>query len=93
MSSTTWGIGAHFPPQADQGKSITQAGFKITTHKLPILKAGPIEDMTSRLGIAPPEMGIGAIYRGIIPFVAIQIFGLLLCILMPGIVLWLPGLN
>jgi type 2A phosphatase activator TIP41 len=59
MTSTTWGVGAHFPSQADQGKSITQAGFKITTHKLPILKAGPIDDMTSKLGIASPEMIFG----------------------------------
>ena len=34
-------------------------GFRITTQKLPILKAGPIEDMTNRLGIAPPEMIFG----------------------------------
>ncbi|KAJ9669746.1 Tap42 interacting protein [Coniosporium apollinis] len=39
--------------------TITQAGFKITTRKLPILKAGPIEEMTEKLGIAPPEMIFG----------------------------------
>lgn len=39
--------------------SITQKGFKITTRKLPILKAGPIDDMTKKLGIAPPEMIFG----------------------------------
>ncbi|KAF1939630.1 TIP41-domain-containing protein [Clathrospora elynae] len=39
--------------------SITKEGFKITTRKLPILKAGPIEDMTKKLGIAPPEMIFG----------------------------------
>ncbi|MGV6873968.1 TRAP transporter large permease [Pseudochelatococcus sp. B33] len=44
-------------------------------------------------GIAPPEMGIGQIYRGIVPFVLIQLFALLLCVLMPGIILWLPGLQ
>lgn len=44
-------------------------------------------------GIAPPEMGIGPIYRGILPYVLIQLFGLLMCILVPGIVLWLPGLQ
>jgi type 2A phosphatase activator TIP41 len=59
MAAAKWGAGAHFPSQADQGKSITQAGFKITTHKLPILKAGPIEEMTENLGIAPPEMIFG----------------------------------
>ena len=44
-------------------------------------------------GIAPPGVSIGAIYRGIVPFVLIQIVGLALCILLPGIVLWLPGLD
>ena len=44
---------------ADAGNSITQHGFKITTRKLPILKAGPIEEMTTKLGIAPPEMIFG----------------------------------
>lgn len=34
-------------------------GFRIATQKLPILKAGPIEEMTSKLGIAPPEMIFG----------------------------------
>lgn len=42
-------------------------------------------------GIAPPELGIGQIYRGIVPFVLIQIFGLMLCILFPSLVLWLPA--
>lgn len=41
------------------GNSITQHGFKITTRKLPILKAEPIEQMSARLGIAPPEMIFG----------------------------------
>ena len=39
--------------------SVTKEGFKITTRKLPILKAGPIEEMTKKLGIAPPEMIFG----------------------------------
>lgn len=34
-------------------------GFRITTQKHPILKAGPIEDMTNKLGITPPEMIFG----------------------------------
>jgi type 2A phosphatase activator TIP41 len=52
-------VNTHMPSQADAGKSVTQAGFKITTRKLPILKAGPIEEMTTQLGIAPPEMIFG----------------------------------
>ncbi|KAE8361037.1 TIP41-like family-domain-containing protein [Aspergillus caelatus] len=39
--------------------TISVQGFKITTEKRPILKADPIEDMTKRLGIAPPEMIFG----------------------------------
>ena len=42
-------------------------------------------------GVAPPEVRIQDIYKGIIPFVALQLFGLLLCILFPKIVLWLPS--
>lgn len=47
------------PSSINAGNSITQHGFKITTRKLPILKAEPIEQMTARLGIAPPEMIFG----------------------------------
>ena len=49
----------HYPSAADSGRSITQHGFKITTRKLPILKAEPIEKMTEALGITPPEMIFG----------------------------------
>lgn len=45
------------PGHADT--SITKEGFKITTRKLPILKAGPIDQMTKKLGITPPEMIFG----------------------------------
>lgn len=50
---------SQYPSTADAGNSITQYGFKITTRKLPILKAEPIEQMTKNLGIAPPEMIFG----------------------------------
>ncbi|KAF2260751.1 TIP41-domain-containing protein [Lojkania enalia] len=46
-------------PGHDADTSITRDGFKITTRKLPILKAGPIEEMNKKLGIAPPEMIFG----------------------------------
>ena len=49
----------HYPSIADAGTSITEKGFKVTTRKLPILKAEPIERMTEALGIAPPEMIFG----------------------------------
>ena len=41
-------------------------------------------------GVAPPGVTIQHIYKGIIPFVILQLIGLALCILFPGIVLWLP---
>ena len=40
--------------------------------------------------VAPPEVKIQQIYRGIIPFVILQLFGLALVILFPEIALWLP---
>ncbi|KAF2098916.1 TIP41-domain-containing protein [Rhizodiscina lignyota] len=46
-------------PSSDSDHTVTHAGWKITTRKLPILKAGPIEEMTEKLGIAPPEMIFG----------------------------------
>jgi tripartite ATP-independent transporter DctM subunit len=42
-------------------------------------------------GVAPPEYTMGDIYRGIIPFVAIQVVGLALMIVFPGIITWLPS--
>ncbi|KAI9853031.1 MAG: hypothetical protein M1838_002810 [Thelocarpon superellum] len=48
-----------FPNPADAGNSIHRHGFTISTRKLPILKAAPIEEMTSKLGITPPEMIFG----------------------------------
>ena len=41
-------------------------------------------------GVAPPEVTTGDIYRGIVPFVAMQIVALLLCFLFPQLALWLP---
>jgi type 2A phosphatase activator TIP41 len=46
-------------PSAAAPRSYSISGFRITTQKLPILKAGPIEEMTEKLGIAPPEMIFG----------------------------------
>ena len=42
-------------------------------------------------GVAPPEVSTGAIYRGVMPFVAIQVFALILLALFPELVTWLPG--
>lgn len=41
-------------------------------------------------GVAPPEITIRIIYKGIIPFVGLQLFGLALLIIWPGLVLWVP---
>jgi len=41
-------------------------------------------------GIAPPEMTIYHIYKGIVPFVCLQWVGLLLCIFIPDIIMWAP---
>jgi tripartite ATP-independent transporter DctM subunit len=41
-------------------------------------------------GTVPPGISMTEIYRGMYPFVVLQILGLLLCIAFPAIVLWLP---
>ncbi len=41
-------------------------------------------------GVAPPEITTGQIYRGVIPFVGIQIFTLLILAVFPDLVTWLP---
>ncbi len=43
-------------------------------------------------GVAPPEVKTTDIYRGIIPFIIIQLVALLLIVLFPSIVTWLPSL-
>ncbi|WP_224415882.1 TRAP transporter large permease [Modicisalibacter tunisiensis] len=43
-------------------------------------------------GITEGQIGIGTIYRSIIPFVLLQLAGLILCMVFPALVLWLPGL-
>ena len=41
-------------------------------------------------GIAPPEMTIMHIYKGVVPFICLQWLGLFLCIVFPNIILWVP---
>jgi tripartite ATP-independent transporter DctM subunit len=43
-------------------------------------------------GVAPKSVSTGTIFRSALPFLAIQATGLLVCILFPEIVLWLPRL-
>jgi tripartite ATP-independent transporter DctM subunit len=41
-------------------------------------------------GVAPGSVSTGMIYRGVVPFVVLQIIGLALLFLMPGLASWLP---
>ena len=41
-------------------------------------------------GVAPPSVTTVAIYRGVLPFIAIQLMGVALVFLYPGLALWLP---
>jgi tripartite ATP-independent transporter DctM subunit len=41
-------------------------------------------------GVAPPEVSTRDIYRGIVPFVALQLLGLVMCFFFPGLTTWLP---
>ncbi len=42
-------------------------------------------------GVAPPEVSIIDIYKGIIPFVLLQVLAVLLVFVWPQLVLWLPS--
>ncbi len=42
-------------------------------------------------GVAPPAVATAQIYRGVLPFVAIQILALVLLAIFPELVTWLPG--
>ena len=43
-------------------------------------------------GVAPNSVTTGMIYRGAIPFVLLQLLGLALLFVFPGLVLWLPSI-
>lgn len=42
-------------------------------------------------GVCPPEIGLRQIYKGIIPFVLLQLTGLMMVFLWPALVTWLPS--
>ncbi|HHB80375.1 MAG TPA: TRAP transporter large permease subunit [Aliiroseovarius sp.] len=42
-------------------------------------------------GVCPPDINLGHIYKGIIPFVLLQITGLLIVFFWPELVTWLPA--
>lgn len=43
-------------------------------------------------GVAPTELSTQAIYRGVAPFIIIQIFAMLILAFWPGIATWLPSI-
>jgi tripartite ATP-independent transporter DctM subunit len=42
-------------------------------------------------GVAPPEVTTAQIYRGVLPFILIQLVGVLSVIIFPQLATWLPG--
>jgi tripartite ATP-independent transporter DctM subunit len=42
-------------------------------------------------GVAPPEIELRHLYRGIVPFVALQLIGVTVIFLWPALVTWLPS--
>ncbi len=43
-------------------------------------------------GVAPPEIPMIDIFKAALPFLGLQIFGLAICMIFPGLLLWLPHL-
>ena len=43
-------------------------------------------------GVAPKEIPTSAIYKGVIPFIAIQVFAMILLVFWPELATWLPGI-
>jgi TRAP-type mannitol/chloroaromatic compound transport system permease large subunit len=41
-------------------------------------------------GVAPPHVTLNQIFKGMLPFMAIQVVALVLLYVFPGIGLWLP---
>ena len=42
-------------------------------------------------GVAPPEISVGTIYRGVVPFILLQLLGLVLLFCWPPLATWLPS--
>lgn len=43
-------------------------------------------------GVAPPEVTLFDMYKGVVPFIILQLIGLLIVVLWPQLVLWLPSM-
>jgi len=44
-------------------------------------------------GICPPEINVTDIYKGVLPYILLQLLGLLIVFLFPSIVTWLPSVG
>jgi TRAP-type mannitol/chloroaromatic compound transport system permease large subunit len=42
-------------------------------------------------GVCPPEVSLATIYKGVIPFILLQLTALALLIIFPGLVNWFPA--
>lgn len=42
--------------------------------------------------VAPPDVTMGDLYRSVIPYMILQVIGLILCMVFPQIILWLPNM-
>ena len=42
-------------------------------------------------GVCPPEIKLIDIYRGVVPFIILQLIGLFVIIIWPELVTWLPA--
>ncbi|MBU2630456.1 MAG: TRAP transporter large permease subunit, partial [Proteobacteria bacterium] len=43
-------------------------------------------------GVTPPQIKLMDIYKGVIPFIILQLTGLLIVMLWPQLVIWLPSI-
>jgi len=44
-------------------------------------------------GVAPPEITVIDIYKGVVPFIILQLIGLAVVFEFPSIVTWLPSVS
>lgn len=42
--------------------------------------------------VAPPDVTMSDLYRSVLPYMALQVVGMILCMIFPQIILWLPNL-
>ncbi|MFH1155093.1 MAG: TRAP transporter large permease subunit [Pseudomonadota bacterium] len=42
-------------------------------------------------GVSPPEISLMHIYKGVVPFILLQLIGLLIVMMWPDLVIWLPS--